>query len=276
MTIAITSLGRLCIHTITTKPLGFEEACTKFAARGVKGISIWRDAVKGLDPNKVKQILKENHLIPVSYVRGGFFPAIDPVQREAAIAENRKMLQEAAGMGIPLLVLVCGAEPKQPLQVSRDQIMKGIEILLPMARELSVKLAIEPLHPMYADTRSAITSLGQANDMAEYLNDDFLGIAVDVYHLWFDADLEREIKRCGRNNKLFAYHICDWNVPTVDMLNDRGLMGSGCIPLKQIRGWVEETGFSGFHEVEIFSTKFWASDQDDFLDKIVDAYLQQS
>ena len=276
MAMAITSLDRLCIHTITTLPLDFEEACTLFAARGVKGISIWRDAVKGLDPNRVRQILKENQLSPVSYVRGGFFPAIDQVRREAAISHNRIMLQEAAGMGIPLLVLVCGAEPKQPLQVSRDQIRKGIEILLPMARELGVKLAIEPLHPMYADTRSAITSLGQANDMAEYFDDDFLGIAVDVYHLWFDSDLEREIKRCGRNNKLFAYHISDWNVPTVDMLNDRGLMGSGCIPLKQIGGWVEETGFSGFHEVEIFSTKFWASNQDDFLDKIVDAYLQQS
>ena len=276
MTLALSSLDRLCIHTITTLPLGFEEACTLFTARGVKGISIWRDAVKGLDPRRVKQILEVNHLIPVSYVRGGFFPALDQVQREAAITDNRMMLQEAAGMGIPMLVLVCGAEPKQPLQVSRDQIKKGIETLLPMARELGVKLAIEPLHPMYADTRSAITSLAQANDLAEYFDDDFLGIAVDVYHLWFDADLEREIKRCGRNNNLFAYHICDWNVPTVDMLNDRGLMGSGCIPLKQIRGWVEEAGFSGFHEVEIFSTKFWASDQDEFLDKIVDAYLQQS
>ena len=269
-------MERLCIHTITTKPLGFEEACGKFAARGVKGISIWRDAVEGLDPKRVKAILKTNHLAPVSYVRGGFFPSIDQDQREAAIADNRKMLEEAAGMEIPLLVLVCGAEPKQPLHVSRDQIREGLATILPMARELGVKLAIEPLHPMYADTRSAITSLGQANDMAEYFSDDYLGVAVDVYHLWFDSDLERQIKRCGANNNLFAYHICDWNVPTVDMLNDRGLMGEGCIPLKEIRGWVEEAGFSGFNEVEIFSRKFWADDQDAFLDKIVEAYLQHS
>jgi sugar phosphate isomerase/epimerase len=269
-------MDRLCIHTITTKPLGFEEACAKFAARGVKGISIWRDAVEGLDPNRVKQILKVNRLTPVSYVRGGFFPSIDPEQREAAIADNFKMLEEAAGMEIPMLVLVCGAEPKQPLQVSRDQIKEGLAVLLPMARELGVKLAIEPLHPMYADTRSAITSLGQANDMAEYFSENFLGIAVDVYHLWFDEDLENQIRRCGSNNNLFAYHICDWNVPTVDMLNDRGLMGEGCIPLKQIRRWIEETGFSGFNEVEIFSTRFWADDQDLFLDKIVKTYLQYS
>jgi len=276
MTTEIKGTDRLCIHTITTKPLAFEEACALYAARGVMGISIWRDAVEGLSPNKVKQLLKENHLSPVSYVRGGFFPALLPDQREAAIADNRKMLEEAAGLEIPILVLVCGAEPRQALQVSRDQIWVGIETLLPRARELGVKLAIEPLHPMYADTRSAITSLGQANQLAEYFNDDFLGIAVDVYHLWFDEDLENQIKRCGRNDKLFAYHICDWNVPTSDMLNDRGLMGEGCIPLKQIREWVEEAGFSGFHEVEIFSSGFWKGNQDVFLDKIVDAYLRNS
>ena len=143
------------------------------------------------------------------------------------------MLQEAASLEIPLLVLVCGAEPQQPLQTSRDQIKEGIEALLPRARELNVKLAVEPLHPMYADTRSAITSLKQANELTEFFMDESLGIAVDVYHLWFDEDLERQIMRCGANKKLFAYHICDWNVPTTDMLNDRGLMGEGCIPLKQ-------------------------------------------
>jgi len=269
-------MERLCIHTITTKPLAFEEACVKFSERGVKGISIWRDAVEGLSPARVKEILKANQLSPVSYVRGGFFPSTDPVQRKAALEDNLSMIEEAASLEIPLLVLVCGAEPKQALQTSRDQIREGIEFLLPMARELGVKLAIEPLHPMYADTRSAIVSLGQANDMAEFFNDEFLGVAVDVYHLWFDEDLENQIRRCGTRNNLFAYHICDWNVPTVDMLNDRGLMGEGCIPLKKIRSWVEDAGFNGFIEVEIFSTRFWEGDQDIFLDKIVNAYIQHS
>jgi sugar phosphate isomerase/epimerase len=232
--------------------------------------------VAGLDSEKVIQILREYDLRPVSYVRGGFFPALDPKKRALAIQDNLNMLQEAASLEIPLLVLVCGAEPQQPLQTSRDQIKEGIEALLPRARELNVKLAVEPLHPMYADTRSAITSLKQANELTEFFMDESLGIAVDVYHLWFDEDLERQIMRCGANKKLFAYHICDWNVPTTDMLNDRGLMGEGCIPLKQIRGWMEEAGFSGFQEVEIFSTKFWSEDQDLFLDKIVKAYLKHS
>lgn len=276
MASAIKDLDKLCIHTITTKPLGFEVACEKYAARGVKGISIWRDAVAGLDSRTVIKCLKTNGLSPVSYVRGGFFPALEAGQRNAAIQDNLMMLQEAAGMQIPMLVLVCGAEPGQALQASREQIKAGIEAILPRARELNIRLAIEPLHPMYADTRSAITSLSQANELAEYFNDEYLGVAVDVYHLWFDEDLENQIRRCGINKNLFAFHICDWNVPTTDMLNDRGLMGQGCIPLKQIRGWVEEAGFSGFHEVEIFSTKFWAGNQDLFLDKIVKAYTEHS
>jgi sugar phosphate isomerase/epimerase len=138
-----------------------------------------------------------------------------------------------------------------------------------------VKLSIEPLHPMYADTRSAINTLGQANDMAEALNSPWVGVAVDVYHLWWDPDLEQEINRCGKHGNLLAFHICDWNVPTTDLLLDRGLMGEGCIRLPAIRGWVEETGFKGFYEVEIFSNKFWKEDQSEFLKKIIKAYQEK-
>ena len=261
---------------MTTKPLKFEEACSKYAGVGVKGISIWRDAVQGISAAKVKNCLKENGLTAVSYVRGGFFPSTDQAKRKAAIEDNLTMLQEASEMEIPLLVIVCGADPGQPLQTSREQIRNSIGEILGEAAKLGVRLAIEPLHPMYADTRSAITSLKQANDMAEYFNDETLGIAVDVYHLWFDDGLEEQINRCGRHNNLYAFHICDWKVPTTDMLTDRGLMGEGCIPVKQIRGWMEEAGFSGFNEVEIFSERHWALDQDRFLADIVDAYRNHS
>jgi len=139
-----------------------------------------------------------------------------------------------------------------------------------------VKLAIEPLHPMYADTRSAVNTLAQANDMAEMIDSVWVGVAVDVYHLWWDPVLKSEIMRCGRYENLFAFHICDWNVPTTDLLLDRGLMGEGCIPVQEIRGWVEEAGFQGFNEVEIFSTKFWEGNQDEFLKKIIHAYRHHS
>lgn len=272
----ITDLSRLCIHTITTKPWKIEEAAEKFASAGVRGITVWRDALEGRDVKTTGQRLREHGLEIVSLCRGGFFPSVDAAKRKAAIDDNRKAIDEAFALGAGMVVLVCGAEPRQPLHDSRAQIREGIEAVLPHAMDARVKLAIEPLHPMYADTRSAINTLGQANDMAEAIGSQWVGVAVDVYHLWWDPALEEEIARCGRNNNLFAFHICDWNVPTTDMLNDRGLMGEGCIPVKKIRGWVEDAGFDGFNEVEIFSNKFWSGDQSVFLDKIIHAYKEHS
>ena len=162
------------------------------------------------------------------------------------------------------------------LNESRQQIKEAIQSLLPHAESAGVKLAIEPLHPMYADTRSAVNTLSQANDMAEEIQSPWVGVAVDVYHLWWDPSLEQEIKRCGKNGNLFAFHICDWNVPTTDMLNDRGLMGEGCINVPLIRSWVEDAGFTGFNEVEIFSNTFWKTDQSEFLRKIITAYKNKS
>jgi sugar phosphate isomerase/epimerase len=175
-----------------------------------------------------------------------------------------------------LIVLVCGADHRQSLEKSREQIAEGILRILPAAKSAGVKLAIEPLHPMYAGDRSAINTIRQANEMAESINSDFVGVAVDVYHLWWDPDLQAGIQRSGSHNNLFAFHVCDWNVPTVDFLNDRGLMGDGCINIPEIRSWVEEAGFKGYHEVEIFSDKYWATDQKAYLEKIKQAYLTKT
>jgi len=272
----LTDFSRLCIHTITTKPWKIEEAAEIYSREGVKGISVWRDTLDGRDVRKTGELLRNRGLEIVSLVRGGFFPAVSADKRRKAIVENKKAIDEAASLGSPVLVLVCGADPAQPPEVSRSQIKKGIEAVLLYAEKQNIKLAIEPLHPLYADTRSAINTLSQANDLAEYFNSSFVGVAVDVYHLWWDPDLENEIVRCGAGNHLFAFHICDWLSPTRDILNDRGLMGEGCIPVKQIRGWVEQAGFTGFHEVEIFSTGYWAQDQHQFLKKIKKAYLENS
>ncbi|HOY19827.1 MAG TPA: sugar phosphate isomerase/epimerase family protein [Haliscomenobacter sp.] len=268
----ITDLSKLCIHTITTKPWAIEEAAKNFAAAGVKGITVWRDTLAGRDIKKTGDLLRGHDLSIVSLCRGGFFPSIDKTKRQAAIDDNRKAIEEAHQLGTNLIVLVCGADPGQSLEDSRQQIQDGIEAVLPEAAAAGVRLAIEPLHPMYADTRSAINTLAQANDMTEAIKSPWVGVAVDVYHLWWDPNLEQEIKRCGNNEALFAFHICDWKSPTVDMLNDRGLMGEGCIPLKKIRSWVEATGFDGFREVEIFSTEYWKQDQSQFLQKIITGY----
>ena len=272
----LTDFSRLCIHTITTKPWNIEEAAENYSKACVKGISVWRETLDGRDIVKTGELLKNNDLKIVSLVRGGFFPSISSKMRKKAIEDNRKAIEEAASLGCPMLVLVCGADPAQLLEVSRSQIKEGIGILLPYAEEHNIKLAIEPLHPMYTDTRSAINTLSQANDLAEYFNSFLIGVAVDVYHLWWDPGLEHQIARCGANGNLFAFHICDWLSPTKDMLTDRGLMGEGCIPLQKIRGWVDKAGFTGFHEVEIFSTKHWAEDQHQFLENIKNAYLENS
>ncbi len=171
-----------------------------------------------------------------------------------------------------MIVLVCGADPAQSLEDSRKQIYDGIAEILPEAKAAGIYLAIEPLHPMYADTRSAINTLAQANDMADVLNSPWVGVAVDVYHVWWDPRLEKEIERSSMKNKLLAFHICDWKSPTIDLLNDRGLMGEGCIPVRKIRSWVETSGFTGFNEVEIFSAEHWKQDQAVFLDNIIKSY----
>jgi len=272
----LTDLSQLCIHTITTKPWSIETAVENFSKAGVKGITVWRDALEGRNIKQTGQQIRDSGLNIVSLCRGGFFPSVDPKKRKAAIDDNKRAIEEAAELGTSLIVLVCGADPKQPLGDSRKQIRDGIAAVLPEAKAAGIKLAIEPLHPIYADSRSAINTLAQANDMALELNSPFVGVAVDVYHLWWDPILEQEIKRCGENNHLFAFHICDWNVPTNDFLNDRGLMGEGCIPVRKIRSWVEATGFNGFYEVEIFSNKFWKEDQHQFLNKIIKAYKENS
>jgi sugar phosphate isomerase/epimerase len=273
-TVPLTDLSRLCIHTITTKPWSIEEAARQFSSNGVKGITVWRDTLAGRDIKLTGEMLRNSGLSVVSLARGGFFPSADKQKRGDSIDDNRRAIDEAHKLGTNLIVLVCGADPSQPLEDSRKHIFDGIAAVLPEAKAAGVRLAIEPLHPMYADTRSAINTIAQANDMAERLASPWVGVAVDVYHLWWDPALETEIERCGRNKHLFAFHVCDWKSPTIEMLNDRGLMGEGCIPVRKIRSWVEKTGFNGFIEVEIFSDIYWKQDQSEFLKRIIAAYKQ--
>ena len=273
MATKLTDFSKLCVHTLTTKPWDLKSCIHNYHAAGIHGITIWRNVLEGQDLKEARTMLNDHDMEVVSVARGGFFPSVDLQKRMEAIEDNLRAIDQTAAVGAPQLVLVCGADGRQSLEASREQIKEGILKVLPRAREGGVKLAIEPLHPMYAGDRSAINTLAQANEMAEQINDDFAGVAVDVYHLWWDNTLRQEIRRCAQNNHLFAFHICDWNVPTVDFLNDRGLMGDGCINVHQIRGWVEEAGFRGYNEVEIFSDKYWAMDQNDYLEKIKNAYL---
>jgi sugar phosphate isomerase/epimerase len=221
-------------------------------------------------------MLRDAGMDVVAVVRGGFFAAVEPSKRAAALDDNRKAIDEAADIGAKMVVLVCGAVPGMSLFDARKQIQEGIAALLAHARARDVKLAIEPLHPMYAADRSAINRMAEARQICEALKDPLLGIACDVYHVWWDPELENEIKLAGQQKTLFAFHLCDWRVNTRDLLNDRGLMGEGCINLRQIRGWVESAGFSGYNEAEIFSTEKRATDQSQYVEQIKQAYLEHS
>lgn len=271
MTDKLQDTSRLCVHTMTTKPLSLKEAVASYQEFGVKGITVWQNHVQDIGTEEAAKILADADLEVVSYCRGGFFPATSGMARETARNDNRKIIDEAAAIGAPLVVLVPGADPEIPLAESRQHILDGIHAILPHARAAEVKLSIEPLHPMYADTRSAVNTLEQANNMVYALSDTWVGVTVDVYHLWWDPFLRAEIKRANQN--IFSFHVSDWRSPTRDILTDRGMMGEGCINIREIRKWVEESGFKGFIEVEIFSEEMWAGDQTRLMRRIKNSYL---
>jgi len=271
---SMSQLPQLCIHTITTKPWSLDQCLLNYEKVGVKGISIWRNALENQDLSTVNRRVKSAGLETVSLVRGGFFTGNTKEERQRAIDENKKVIEEAAQIGAPLVVLVCGATPGLSIKENLKQIQEGIEVVVPFAASHQVKLGIEPLHPMYADKRSAVSSLRVANQLALAINSRQVGVTIDVFHVWWEDDLDEQIKICAKNNKLFSYHICDWKLDMSDMLNDRGLMGDGIINVREITKSVEETGFRGYHEVEIFSNQYWKMDQNEFLNLIVTRYKQ--
>jgi sugar phosphate isomerase/epimerase len=215
-----------------------------------------RGAAIGLDESV--RVIKDNGVCVTGYCRGGMFPAADVAGRQVAIDDNKRAIDEAAALGAQCLVLVVGGLPKgsRDIGAARQMVADGIAAVLPHARASKVPLAIEPLHPMYAGDRACVNTLAQALDLCEFLGDD-VGVAIDTYHVWWDPDLEDQIARAGTTKRIFGYHICDWLVPTRDILLDRGMMGDGVINFPHIRALVEKAGYRGFTEVEIFSAADW-------------------
>jgi sugar phosphate isomerase/epimerase len=229
------------------------------ARHGIRGISPWRDQVADFGLDQTARLVKTHGLTVTGLCRGGFFTA------KNWLDDNRRAIAEAHVLGAQCLVLVVGGllpESKDLVQ-SRKQVLDGIAAILPEARAAGVPLAIEPLHPMQAADRAVVNTLEQALDLCDALGEG-VGVAVDAYHVWWDPKLEAQIRRAGKK-RILGYHICDWLVPTRDLLNDRGMMGDGVIDLPRLRGWVESTGYSGFHEVEIFSEDWWRKDPDEVL-----------
>ena len=228
------------------------------ARHGIRGISPWRDQVASLGLQKTRALIEQHGLTVTGLCRGGFF------SEKNWLEDNLRAIEEAHALGAPALILVVGGMPagSKDLSSCRKQVQDCIAQVLPEARKAGVPLAIEPLHPMQV-TRAAVNTLEQALDVCDALGEG-VGVAVDVYHVWWDPKLQGQIARAGR--RILGYHICDWLPATRDLFNDRGMMGDGLIDLPLIRSWVEAAGYTGFQEVEIFSDlDWWQRDPDEVL-----------
>ncbi len=258
----------LSLNTATVKvQWTLAQAIEGCARHGIRGIAPWRDKLAEMGVQRAASAIRAHGLTVTGLCRGGFFTAKDWKD------DNLRAIDEAHALGAQCLVLVVGGlEPgSKDLARARDKVKEGIAAVLPAARQAGVPLAIEPLHPMQAADRACVNTLEQALDLCDALGEG-LGVAVDVYHVWWDPKLEQQIRRAGKQ-RILAYHVCDWLVPTRDLLNDRGMMGDGVIDLTRIGGWVEAAGYAGFHEVEIFSERdWWRRDADEVLRTMKERY----
>jgi sugar phosphate isomerase/epimerase len=246
----------IAINTATVKSWSLEQAVEGCARAGITAMAPWRDIVQACGLARAARLLRAHGMTVTALCRGGMFTAADETGRRAALDDNRRAVDEAAALGAKCLVLVVGglAPGSKDIAGARRQVRDGLAALLPYARQAGVPLAIEPLHPMVAADRACVNTLAQANDLCEALGDG-IGIALDVYHVWWDPDLARQIARAGK--RIISYHVGDWLVPTTDLVFDRGMPGDGVIDLRGIREMVEAAGFAGYCDVEIFSAKNW-------------------
>lgn len=275
----------LSINTATLRRQGDLPAIADACARaGIRAISPWRDQVAAVGLERAVRAIRDVGLELSGYCRGGMFPA-DAVQRQTVLDDNRRAIDEAQALGAPCLVLVAGGLPQfsrpastasKDIGAARRMVEDGIAALLDHARAAAMPLAIEPLHPMYAADRACVNTTAQALDMCDRLDrgrSGILGVALDVYHVWWDPEVEAAIARAGQD-RLLAFHVCDWLVPTTDMLNDRGMMGDGVIEIPKLRAAVEKAGYAGYAEVEIFSERWWAQPMEDVIATCIARHCQ--
>ena len=271
----------LSINTATVRAQWkLDRIIEECARREIGAISPWRDQVAEAGLDTVARLLHDTGVSLSGYCRGGMFPATTREGRQNALDDNRRAVDEARALDAACLVLVVGGLPgglqgkpeHKDIAAARSDVRDGIAATLEYARSVGMPLAIEPLHPMYAADRACVNTMAQALDLCDLLDpgrSGALGVALDVYHVWWDPELEAQIRRAGRE-RLLAFHVCDWLLPTRDLLNDRGMMGDGVIDIPRIRGWVEQAGFAGYSEVEIFSAEnWWKRDGGEVLDTCI-------
>jgi sugar phosphate isomerase/epimerase len=266
----------LSLNTATVRKQGdLVEIIDACARHGIRAIDPWRDQVAHVGLDRAVRAVRDTGLKLSGYCRGGMFTS-DAARRIAVRDDNRRCVDEAKALGAPCIVLVVGGLPQysrpgsevsKDIAAARAQVEDAIVEMLDYARQANVPLAIEPLHPAYAADRACVNTTRHALDICDRLDPartGGLGVALDVYHIWWDPDVLSQIARAGKD-RLLAFHVCDWLVPTTDILNDRGMMGDGVIDIRALRAAVEAQGFEGYSEIEVFSNTWWGRPMDEVL-----------
>jgi sugar phosphate isomerase/epimerase len=261
--IPFNDISRLSLNQATTQRWGAREAIDGCVRAGIPSIAFWRDKLAAAGLAATSRMVRDAGLHVSSVCRGGMFPAATPAEQAVRIDDNRRAIDEAAELAADVLVLVCGPAPDKDIQAARVMVADAIEQLIPYAAERGVKLGIEPLHPMYAGDRSVITTLSEALDLVERFATPHVGVVIDTYHVWWDPYVFQQIARA--RGHILGFHVCDWLVPTPHMLLGRGMMGDGVIDIRSIRAAVEQAGYTGPIEVEIFNQAIWDTPGDKVL-----------
>ncbi|MGW7751594.1 sugar phosphate isomerase/epimerase family protein [Streptomyces violaceusniger] len=271
----MSAVSRLSLNQETIKQWSLPELAEGCVKAGVTGVGLWREPVQKYGVEAAAELVRGAGLTVTSLCRGGFFTAIEPEARAAALADNRKAIDEAATLGTDTLVLVSGGLPpgSRDLFAARERIADALGELAPYAADHGVRLAIEPLHPMYASDRCVVSTLAQALDLAERFPADQVGVIVDTYHLWWDDTVAAQIARAGAGGRIAAFQLADWITPLPEgVLLGRGQLGDGSVDFRWFREQVDATGYTGPIEVEIFNPDLWARDGAEVLAEVADRY----
>jgi sugar phosphate isomerase/epimerase len=264
-------LGRLSFNQITADPWSLEQVVRNCSDSGIPYIAVWRHKLDG-DATNAAAMISNGGLRVSSLCRGGWFSAPTAKERRERIADNRVAIEEAAILGAPVLVVVSGPANGQTLEDARATVLDGLMAVLPDAKKAGVILGVEPLHPMYAAERSVVVTLKQANDLVERIGSSAAGVVIDAFHVWWDPEVMTQIERA--RGKIVGFHVSDWPVPLPGILMGRAMMGHGVIELRRLRQAVDDAGYNGPIEVEIFNEEVWKSADSSLLQQIQQSFLQ--
>ncbi|MFJ2563976.1 sugar phosphate isomerase/epimerase family protein [Streptomyces sp. NPDC094154] len=271
-----TDLERFSINQMTVKQLSLPELVDICLELGVPGVGLWREPVQAYGVEAAARLVRDAGLTVTTLCRGGFLTAIDPAGRAEALDDNRAAIDEAATLGTDTLVLVSGGLPagSKDLHGARERIADALGVLGPYAAERGVRLAIEPLHPMYAADRCVVSTLAQALDLAERFPAHQVGVTVDTYHIWWDDNAPEQIARAGAGGRIHTFQLADWTTPLPEgVLNGRGQIGDGSIDMREWKRYVEAAGYTGAIEVELFNEELWARDGREVLAETAERFV---